>query len=65
MSTRDELPTFEEVRRNARNHLSEARDWLISDWRPTELTDAQAAALAEARRFIGLAKAKLDEAARP
>lgn len=60
----EELPTFEDVRRNARNDLSEARDWLISDWQPTELTDAQAAGLAEARRHISLAKAALDEAAR-
>lgn len=57
------LPTFEEIRRNARNDLSSARDWLISDWSDKEISDEQGAAKAAALRLIAQAKAALDRAA--
>lgn len=58
-----DLPTFEEMRSNARSHLSSARDELNSDLRPgTHLTDRQAEALTEARTLAAQAKAALDRA---
>lgn len=57
------LPTFEEIRRNARNDLSSARDWLKSDWSDKEISDMQATAKADALRLIAQAKAALDRAA--
>ena len=60
-----QLPTFEEMRRNAHRLLGDAQDELRSDWRPgTGPTDAQADAAAEAREFIAKAKDALDRAAR-
>jgi hypothetical protein len=60
-----ELPTHEETCRQARRLLSDARDWLRSDWRPgTGPTTEQAQARLLALKHIGLAKAALDQATR-
>lgn len=60
-----QLPTFEEMRRNAHRLLGDAQDELRSDWLPgTGPTDAQAEAAAEARQHIAKAKEALDKAAR-
>lgn len=60
----DQLPTFEDMRRNAHRLLGDAQDELRSDWRPgTGPTSAQGDALAEARRHIAAAKEALDRAA--
>lgn len=60
-----QLPTWETICRNASLCLSDARDWLHSDWAPgTELTDEQAEGRMEAMRLIGEAKAALDKAGR-
>lgn len=58
-----DLPSFEQIRREARNALSDARDWLISDWSDAEITDKQGEAKHEALRLIAQAKAALDRAA--
>lgn len=58
-----QLPTWDEVRRNARNYLSEARDELKSDLAPgTVITTEQVDAKLEVLRLIGEAKAALDRA---
>lgn len=60
----EELPTFEDMRRNAFALLGDAQDELRSDWRAgTGPTPQQGAAAAEARRYIAKAKAALDRAA--
>ncbi|MFI7468169.1 hypothetical protein [Nonomuraea sp. NPDC049646] len=60
-----DLPTFEQMRRNAHRLLGDAQDELRSDWASgTGPTDKQAAAAAEARKHIAAAKAALDRAAR-
>lgn len=65
------LPTRDEMIRNAlaslqeaRRALSNARDWLASDWRPlgSELTPAQADARTTTRRVIGVCKDEIDTA---
>lgn len=57
------LPTWDEVRRGARNYLSSARDELKSDLAPgTVLTADQVEGKLEALRLIGEAKAALDQA---
>lgn len=57
------LPTFAIMLDLARRNLSEARDWLGSDWSPgTGPTAAQAEHYLEARRLIGEAKAAIDRA---
>ncbi len=50
--------------RQAQSALSDARDWLNSDWRPagTALTDAQADARSTTRRVVGECKVALTEA---
>lgn len=49
----------------ARNHLSDARDWLNSDWTPGRgPTDKEADGKADALLLIGYAKAALDGAYR-
>lgn len=59
------LPTFEQTRREAHGQLGDVEDTLRSDWAPgTGPTAAQADAAAEARKYIALAKAALDRAAR-
>lgn len=67
-STSQVIPTFEEVRRRARGHLSQARDWLNSDWSDDDAifgpSSRQVRAMGRAERFVSLAKAALDEAAR-
>ncbi len=65
LSTIDEM--FDHARAalyRARAELSDARDWLNSDWRPPDatLTDAQAEARSEVFRIIGEAKALIDQA---
>ncbi len=49
----------------ARRALSDARDWLASDWRPvgSELSPAQADARTTTRRVIGVCKSEIDTAA--
>jgi hypothetical protein len=60
-----ELPTFEEIRRNAFALLGDAEDELRSDWRTgTGPTKDQGEAAREARRHIAQAKAALDRAGR-
>ena len=60
-----DLPTFEEMRRNAHRLLGDAQDELRSDWAPgTGPDDLQAEELHEARSYIAKAKAALDRAAR-
>ena len=48
----------------ARNTLSDARDWVKSDWRPlgSPLTTAQREAVDEVLRVVGEAKALIDRA---
>ena len=59
------LPTFEEMRRNAHRLLGDAADELRSDWREgTGPTTAQAKAKVEAMVHIAKAKAALDRAGR-
>ena len=62
MSSKTDLPSYEQIRRNARGCLSDARDWLIYDWSDTEITDEQGNARHEALKLIGKAKAALDRA---
>ncbi|GGM84723.1 hypothetical protein GCM10012275_64320 [Longimycelium tulufanense] len=66
-----ELPTQAGITRKtlesldrARSGLSEARDWLASDWRPlgTPLPSARGDAWRDAQRLISQAKALIDEA---
>ena len=60
-----ELPTFEEMRRNAYGMLGDVEDELRSDWREgAGPTRAQAEAARRARDLIVQTKAALDEAAR-
>lgn len=60
-----DLPTFEQMRRNAHRLLGDAQDKLRSDWQPgTGPTDRQAEDLYDARQHIAKAKAALDRAAR-
>jgi hypothetical protein len=65
------LPTRDEMIRNAlvsleqaRGALSDARDWLASDWRPigSELTTAQADARTTTRQVVGRCKDEIDTA---
>lgn len=59
------LPTFEDMRRNAHALLGDAEDELRSDWAPgAGPTQAQARASQEAREHIAKAKAALDRAGR-
>lgn len=59
-----DLPTFEEMRRNAYALLGDAEDELRSDWRPgTGPTSEQGSALYLARQAIAQAKAHLNVAA--
>lgn len=59
-----ELPTFQEMRRNAHAMLGDVEDELRSDWREgTGPTKAQAEAARRARDLIVQAKAALDQAA--
>lgn len=59
-----QLPTFQEMRRNAFALLGDVEDELRSDWRPgTGPSKAQAEAAAHARELIAKAKAALDLAA--
>jgi hypothetical protein len=66
-----ELPTWPEIKGRALRHLytartemSEARDWLNSDWRPlgSPLPGEQGEARNEALRLIRQAKALIDQA---
>lgn len=60
-----QLPTFDDMRRQAECLLADAQDVLRSDWRVTsEPTDEQASALHDAVRAIADAKAALQRAAR-
>jgi hypothetical protein len=59
------LPTFEEMRRNARRLLGDAQDELLSDFASGRgPTIDQANAMADACHHIALAEAALDRAAR-
>jgi hypothetical protein len=67
------LPTADEMLDNAaaeldkaRRALSEARDWLASDWRPlgSMLTDAQVARRDRLREAIAEARTVIDHANR-
>lgn len=66
----ENLPTWEQIAGHtiqeldaARNKLSEARDWLISDWRPgTGPTEDQAAAKRQIIAMIGEMKGEIDQA---
>lgn len=71
MATEQKLPTWPEIERNAladldkaRTALSDARDWLHSDWRPPNLplTSRQAAAKNHALQMIAEAKIAIDDA---
>lgn len=66
------LPTREQMLAHAlvslaeaRRALSDARDWLASDWRPvgSELSPAQAEARTTTRRVVGVCKDEIDTAA--
>lgn len=60
----ENLPTFEDGRRNAYRLLGDAADELRSDWREgTGPTARQARAKVRAMELIGEAKAALNEAA--
>ncbi|MFI6296805.1 hypothetical protein ACIBEJ_34810 [Nonomuraea sp. NPDC050790] len=59
-----DLPTFEEMRRNAYKLLGDAQQELTSDWRGPEPTDKQMEAIGEALRAITKAKVALDKVAR-
>lgn len=68
-----ELPDYEEIERQAREHLDRARnemsavrDWLGSDWRPPGPPVAAGAAGAhgEILRITGKVKGLIDEAKR-
>ena len=71
MASDSELPTWDEIERQAlrhlhaaRNEMSEVRDWLNSDWRPrgSPLTTAQAGARREVLRITGEVKRLIDQA---
>lgn len=71
MASADDLPTWAEIEVRAlgeldlaRNHMSEVRDWLRSDWQPlgSPLTDTQAAARTEVLRIAGQVKGLIDQA---
>jgi hypothetical protein len=65
MARIEDLPRFEDVRRNARRLLGDARDELRSDCHPNSRPNAeQLAAVRLALHHIGEAKAALDQAAR-
>lgn len=66
-----ELPTWAEIEKyalshlnSARNEMSEARDWLKSDFRPvgSSLPDDTAAARSEVLRIISQVKNLIDQA---
>lgn len=66
------LPTREEMLAHAlvsleqaREALSDARDWLASDWRPvgSALTSEQAEARSTTRQVVGRCKGEIDTAA--
>lgn len=66
-----ELPTRQEIKdralshlRNARNEMSEVRDWLNSDWRPlgAPLSDAQADARRAVLKITADVKRLIDQA---
>ncbi|MFD9950873.1 helix-turn-helix domain-containing protein, partial [Nonomuraea sp. NPDC059023] len=59
-----QLPTLEEMRRNAYRLLGDAQQELASDWSGSGPTDEQADALGEALRAIAKAKVALDKVAR-
>jgi hypothetical protein len=60
-----QLPTFQEMRREAYAKLGDVEDILRSDWRSgTGPTTEEADAGSEARRYIAKAKAALNRAAR-
>ncbi|MCL2586552.1 MAG: hypothetical protein FWE35_29340 [Streptosporangiales bacterium] len=68
-----ELPTFEEIERHAREHLdrargemSEVRDWLRSDWQPpwSPRPTGTADAYGEVLRIAGEVKGLIDQAKR-
>ena len=62
------LLTFDEMRRLALSKLSEASDWLNTEWSDDGAifgpSSRQVRAMGRAERFVSLAKAALDEAAR-
>lgn len=59
-----DLPTFEDMRRQAHRALGDAEDELRSDWRPgSGPTAEQGKAAREARSLIAEAKRALDRAA--
>ena len=59
-----DLPTFEDMRRQAHRALGDAEDELRSDWRPgSGPTSEQGKAAREARVLIAEAKRALDRAA--
>lgn len=66
-----ELPTWNEIvgntresLNNTRNAASEARDWIMSDWRPvdTSLTDEAAEARTTVLKLVGQIKGLVDQA---
>lgn len=66
-----ELPTWDDIvdralnsLNSSRNALSEARDWLRSDWRPlgSPSPDAAADARSDVLELVGEAKALIDRA---
>lgn len=66
----NELPAYPEIERRALEHLdrarselSEARDWLLSDWRPAgSPRPADAADTGKVMGLIGEVKGRIDEA---
>ena len=71
MASDSNLPTWDEIEAQARFHLhtactemSDARDWLNSDWRPlgSPLTAAQAGARSEVLRIVDEVKKLIDQA---
>jgi hypothetical protein len=66
-----ELPTYAEIERHALNHLdrarnemSQARDWLRSDWRPlgSPRPDGAAEACEQVMDIVGQVKQLIDKA---
>lgn len=59
-----QLPTFSAIRRQAEQHVSDAQDWLRSDWADDAgPTEEQTQALRRAQRALAEAKQALHEAA--
>lgn len=59
-----QLPTFQEIRRNAHGMLGDVEDELRSDWSDGNgPTPEQAQAASEAKALIAQARAALDRAA--